>query len=97
MAEKPAHNPMNARYPFQMSPRCTATSKRTGKPCLAPAVKGWKVCRFHGARGGAPTGERHGNYRHGEYAKEAQASRAAIAELLRLARATLTDHLGEKS
>src|SRR5262245_44487000 len=24
--------------------------------CRAPAVRGWTVCRFHGARGGAPTG-----------------------------------------
>jgi hypothetical protein len=26
---------------------------------------GWTVCRFHGARGGAPEGKRNGNYRHG--------------------------------
>jgi FtsX-like permease family len=39
--------------PMQMAhaaPRCTATSKRTGKPCRAPAVRGWHVCRMHGAR-----------------------------------------------
>jgi len=39
--------------PMQMAhaaPRCTATSKRTGKPCRAPAVRGWQVCRMHGAR-----------------------------------------------
>jgi hypothetical protein len=36
-----------------VAPRCTAKSKRTGKPCRAPAVRGWKVCRMHGARGGA--------------------------------------------
>jgi len=29
---------------------------------------GWTVCRFHGARGGAP--ERNGNYRHGGRTKE---------------------------
>src|SRR5688572_30728088 len=45
---------MNALYPFQKSPRCSATSKRTQKPCQAPAVTGWTVCRFHGARGGGP-------------------------------------------
>jgi hypothetical protein len=28
------------------------------------------VCRFHGARGGAPEGERNGNYRHGVRTKE---------------------------
>ena len=62
---------MNAEYPFQKSPRCTATSKRTGQQCKAPAVRGWKVCRFHGARGGAPKGARNGAYRHGLCTKEA--------------------------
>jgi hypothetical protein len=38
-------------YAFQNAPRCTAKSKRTGHRCNAPAVRGWKVCRFHGARG----------------------------------------------
>ena len=28
------------------------------------------VCRMHGARGGAPTGKRNGNYRHGARSKE---------------------------
>jgi hypothetical protein len=49
---------MNAVYPFQKSPRCSATSKRTRRPCMAPAVTGWTVCRFHGARGGGPKGKR---------------------------------------
>ena len=52
------------------APRCTARSKRSGQCCRAPAVKGWKVCRMHGARGGAPEGERNGNYRHGARTKE---------------------------
>jgi len=39
---------MNAVYPFQKSPRCTATSKRMRERCKAPAVNGWTVCRFHG-------------------------------------------------
>src|SRR5262249_22621371 len=29
------------------------------------SVKGWRVCRMHGAHGGAPAGERNGNYRRG--------------------------------
>ncbi len=45
---------MNVIYPFQTSPRCTATSKRTGKPCRAPAVHGSDVCYHHGARGSVP-------------------------------------------
>jgi len=60
-------NPM---HKADAAPRCTAKSKRTGKRCRAPAVQGWKVCRMHGARGGAPEGKRNGNYRHGARSKE---------------------------
>jgi len=74
---------MNAVYPFQTSPRCLATSKRTRKPCQAPAVNGWTVCRFHGARGGGPRGIRNGMYRYGQYTHEATAERRMIRELLR--------------
>jgi hypothetical protein len=47
------------------APRCEATSKRSGDPCRAPAVKGWSVCRMHGARGGSQGDTAHPNYRHG--------------------------------
>jgi hypothetical protein len=63
-------NPMQKAH---AAPRCHAKSRRTGKPCRAPAVRGWKVCRMHGARGGAPEGKRNGNYRHGERSKETMA------------------------
>lgn len=33
---------------------CTATSKRTGKPCECIADRGSDTCRFHGGRGGRP-------------------------------------------
>ena len=71
---------MNAVYPFQKSPRCSATSKRTRRPCMAPAVTGWTVCRFHGARGGGPKGERNGMYRHGLNTKEAVKERHFLSE-----------------
>ena len=74
---------MNAVYPYQKSPRCSAISKRTKKPCMAPAVNGWTVCRFHGARGGGPKGKRNGMYRHGYYTGEAAAERRMIRNLLR--------------
>ena len=74
---------MNAEYPFQKSPRCSATSKRTRKPCMAPAVNGWTVCRFHGAHGGGPTGKRNGMYNHGLFTKGVVAERRMIRELLR--------------
>ena len=54
----PMHRPNAA-------PRCTATSKRSGKPCRSPAVRGWSVCRMHGARGGAKPGATHPNWKHG--------------------------------
>ncbi|HUL05703.1 MAG TPA: hypothetical protein VLV76_05175, partial [Candidatus Acidoferrum sp.] len=64
-------------------------SKRTGKPCRSPAVSGCSVCRMHGAGGGAPCGERNGNYKHGERTLARTAERKAILALLRRARATL--------
>src|SRR5262249_61388565 len=67
-------NPMRRAH---AAPRCKAKSKRSGRPCRAPAVRGWKVCRMHGARGGAPEGKRNGNYGHGARSKE-------IIELRRL-------------
>jgi hypothetical protein len=80
---------MNATYPFQKSPRCTATSKRTKLACQAPAVNGWAVCRFHGARGGAPKGKRNGMYRHGLYTREAAALSGRVSDLQRASRALL--------
>jgi hypothetical protein len=48
-------------------------------------VNGWTVCRFHGARGGAPKGPRNGIFRHGFYTNEAIAERQSISELFRIA------------
>ncbi len=80
---------MNRAYAFQKAPRCSATSKRTGKPCRAPAVRGWAVCRFHGARGGAPKGAQNGGYKHGLYTNEAIDERRALSALLRVSRKSL--------
>ena len=49
-------NPMQSAH---AAPRCTARSKRTGAPCGNPAVRGWRVCRMHGARGGHEAGQDH--------------------------------------
>ena len=81
---------MNRRYSFQDAPRCSATSKRTHEPCRASTVRGWSVCRFHGARGGGPRGKRNGMYRHGLYTKEAMKERRLLRELLRQSRGPLT-------
>jgi hypothetical protein len=76
-------NPMQSAHG---APRCKAKSKRTGKRCRAPAVKGYRVCRMHGARGGAPAGKKNGNYRHGTRTKEAIQAVRLINLLSRLAR-----------
>jgi hypothetical protein len=67
------------------APRCNAMSKRSGLRCQAPAVKGKRVCRMHGAYAGAPKGEAHGMYRHGRFTCEAVANRLDLAELIRRA------------
>src|SRR5215831_18038587 len=67
-SDEVSKNPMDKAHG---PPRCTARSKRSGERCRAPAVRGWRVCRMHGACGGAPKGERNGNYRHGARTKEA--------------------------
>jgi hypothetical protein len=71
-------NPMQRAH---QSPRCTAHSKRSGYLCKNPAVRGWAVCRMHGAGGGAASGPKHPNYRHGVRAKEMSEVRALIREL----------------
>ncbi len=65
--------------------RCSATSKRSGLPCRAPAVRGHSVCRMHGAGGGAPIGNKN-CLKHGAFSADAiQAARHARA-LVRMAR-----------
>ena len=79
-------NPMKGqelKYAFQKAPRCTAKSKRTGQRCRAPAVRGWNVCRFHGARGGAPKGKANGSWKHGYYSGAAKAERLLVKLLLK--------------
>ncbi len=57
-------------WPMHQATRCKAHSKRTGKPCRSPAVRGHNVCRMHGAGGGAPKGKANGNYKTGRFAAE---------------------------
>lgn len=76
-------NPMQSAHD---APRCGAKSKRTGLPCRSPAVTGHRVCRMHGARGGAPVGKQNGNYRHGTRTKEAIRAVKYVNLLSRLAR-----------
>lgn len=64
---KSDHNPMQRAHE---APRCSAKSKRTGLNCRSPAVKGYSVCRMHGARGGAPKGKNNGNFSKGLRSQE---------------------------
>ncbi len=80
---------MKRPLPMHLSPRCSARSKRTRKRCRAPAVKGWTVCRFHGAGGGGPRGTRNGMYKHGLNTNEAIEERRALSALLRASRKSL--------
>ena len=82
-----ADNPMQSAH---NAPRCTAKSKRSGKRCKAPAVRGWTVCRMHGAGGGAPKGKANGNYVHGAHTFETQ-----LAALGRLTNREARDALKE--
>jgi hypothetical protein len=75
--------PKDLQYAFQNAPRCTATSKRTRQRCKAPVVRGWTVCRFHGARGGAPKGKANGAWKHGHYSGAAKAERLLVKLLLK--------------
>jgi hypothetical protein len=68
--------------------RCKATAKTTRCRCKGPAVKGWSVCRMHGAKGGAPYGPANGRWRHGNRTREAEAMRQDLAELVKEARET---------
>lgn len=76
-------NPMHKAH---TATRCTAHSKRTGEPCQAPAVTGWRVCRLHGAGGGHEPGPAHPSWRHGLRSREWIEARAEINELAREAR-----------
>ena len=70
--------------------RCRATSKRSGKPCQAPAVRGYEVCRMHGAGGGAPKGNQNA-LKHGEACGEALALRSEVQSLARAVRKAISE------
>ena len=55
------HSSMNGVY---LRRRLVSTAVRRARREVV-MMRGWKVCRMHGARGGAPKGKRNGNYKHG--------------------------------
>ncbi len=84
---KSVANPINPAQRLNDAPRCHAKAKSTGERCKGPAVTGWAVCRVHGAGGGAPRGQAHWNWKHGERSIEAVELRRMVNELARMARA----------
>jgi uncharacterized protein YjcR len=78
-------------WPMHQASRFDATSKRSGKPCRSPAVRGRSVCRMHGA-GGAPKGNKNA-LKHGLYTAEAIETRRMVADLTRQARETVKNDL----
>lgn len=76
----------NPESPMHAPARCKARSKRTGLPCNNPPVRGWSVCRMHGARGGSKSGREANAFKHGRRTAKAQAERRELRELIREAR-----------
>ncbi len=73
-------NPMQSAH---AAPRCTAHSKRSGFLCKNPAVRGWAVCRMHGAMGGHGQGKANPAFLHGLRTKEWIETRREISSLVR--------------
>ena len=65
------------------APRCRARN-RAGRSCGSPAERDRAVCRFHGARAGAPKGPANGMWKHGGDTHEAVALRRAARRLLEM-------------
>jgi hypothetical protein len=80
-------NPMQSAH---YAARCHAKAKATGNRCNAPAVTGSKVCRMHGAGGGAPSGPGNGAWKHGGRSKEMIQLQRMAAGIARLAKATIS-------
>ncbi len=78
-------------------PRCGARSKRTGLPCLQPAIHGKKRCRLHGGKSTGPrtpeglARSQQANWRHGFCSVGMKAERDDFRRLLRQASAMLRE------
>lgn len=77
--------------PMLSSPRCGART-RSGKPCMAPAVRGKKRCRMHGGApgSGAPKDNKNA-FKHGLYTRRAIEQRRQLHDLIRKSRKMLSE------
>jgi len=78
-------NPMNGCV-FPNARQCSARSKRTACQCRAPAMAGSNVCRFHGARGGQPSGAGNPRFSHGFHTPAEVEYRRLVRQLIRTAK-----------
>jgi hypothetical protein len=70
-------------------------AKSTRERCRGAAVKGFAVCRMHGARGGAPKGNRNA-WKHGDFSAQAASRRRTMNLLVRLLRSELSMEVSQK-
>lgn len=63
-----------------ITPKCQAKSKRTGEQCGNYAIKGMRVCKFHGGLSTGPKTEEGRQRQHTSNWKHGMRSRAAIEE-----------------
>ena len=72
-------NPMHeARTALAAHPRCGAQCRTTGQPCRNPAMTNGR-CRMHGGKSsGAPLGEAHPKFKHGQRAIQAREMRREV-------------------
>ena len=75
-------NPISPAQRLRDAPRCRARAKRTGERCKCPAVRGWAVCRVHGAGGGHKAGTSHPQWKHGGSSREMDEMRKTVRELI---------------
>ncbi len=75
--------------PMLASRRCGAKT-RSGKPCMAPAVRGKARCRMHGGApgSGAPRGNKNA-LKHGQYTRKALAELRRLRQIIRESRAIM--------
>jgi hypothetical protein len=61
-------------------PNQCGAKTRSGAPCKSAPVTGRRRCRMHGGAdgSGAPKGPKNGNYKHGRYTEEVQATSRTI-------------------
>lgn len=90
------NNPMNQEESFvegsdvtrrltnmRAAARCGARN-RAGNECQCPAIRDRKRCRLHGGKSpGAPHGPRNGNFKEGDWTKEAEEERRWLRSLLK--------------